>query len=571
MPFLQKPAAVLIGGAKIPAAAPLVRTWYAKRAAIVAEACDRLLCPSSNSDTAAAAAADDAPNIVGLAGPGGAGKSTVASMVIAREDVRVYFRSGILWLSVGHGAKHRLPELMLSVAKMVYEVVLKEEVRPPLMPAFGGCAEDGVAYIREVVGQGHHRYLLVADDVCEPEVLEALKSTGAWVLYTSRFDAMLPPEPPIRLNEIFIEEAALVMRGAANLATADRLPNVAYELMERCEFNVMDLAFIGSWGAVHAKTDAEAWRAALSRIADMCEGEEGGPSLPWRTAVLHAGLEALAEDDPNNRELYLCLAVIPKRLGFAAENAAALLFGEEFSADNLAAATRVLATLERWAVLALDGEGKYHLHEVHAEYIGKLLPMHQDAGIKALQRWRAHISSVRALLTWSDEELVDIWNVFGALEGTPVAARPYDAALEALEISDCRLSTALRQAGHFHWLAGDPAEACKKWTKLLAITEEQLGGYHPHVADTLQHLGECALVAGRTKEAEGLYRRALGIRVENLGTAHPLVTHTQRCLELCIRKRTTFPAVHKKPVVVLVTGVLLAAIWGQRLVRNSSR
>ena len=197
--------------------------------------------------------------------------------------------------------------------------------------------------------------------------------------------------------------------------------------------------------------------------------------------------------------------------------------------------------------------------------------MRQDAGIKALQRWRAHISSVRALLTWSDEELVDIWHVFGTLEETPVEKRPYDAALEALEISDCRLSTALRQAGHFHWLAGDPAEACKKWTKLLAITEEKLGGSHPHVADTLQHLGECALVAGRTKEAEGLYRRALGIRAENVGPAHPLVTHTQRCLEMCTQKQATFPAVRKKPVVILVTGVLLVAIWGQRLARNSSR
>lgn len=563
---MQIPVAPLVDGAKIPAAAPRIRVWYAERAAIVAEACDRL-CPSNDSDTAGDA---NSPRIVGLAGPGGAGKSTVASMVVAREDVRVFFRSGILWLPVGRGANHRLPELMLSVAKMVYEVVLEEKVRPPLMPAFGGSSEDGIAYIREVVGQGHHRYLLVADDVCEPEVLEALKNTGAWVLYTSRNDTMLP-EPPIRLNEIFIEEAALVMHRSARLPPSCRLPNVTYTLMERCNFNVMDLAFIGSWGAVHGRTDAEAWRTVLSRIADTCEGEEGGPSLPWRTAVLHAGLDALEEDDPNNKELYLCLAVIPRRLGFAAENAAALLFGEDFSADDLKAATHVLATLERWSILALDGEGKYHLHEVHAEYIQELRPMHQDAGIKALQRWQAHISSVRALLTWSDEELVDIWNVFAALEGTPVAPRPYDAALEVLEISDCRLSTALRQAGHFHWLAGDPAEACKKWTKLLAITEEKLGGYHPHVADTLQHLGECALVAGRTKEAEGLYRRALGIRAENLGPAHPLVTHTQRCLELCTLKQTTFPAVPKKPVAILVTGVLLVAIWGQRLARNSSR
>ena len=124
--------------------------------------------------------------MVGLAGPSGAGKSTVAAMVIARDDVRAYFHRGVLWLQVGQEAKDRLPELKSRLANMVYETVMQKGCKPPRDSAdLEGDPEDGVDYIVDVMGEARLRFLVVADDVWDVEVLDALKSAGAWaVSYT---------------------------------------------------------------------------------------------------------------------------------------------------------------------------------------------------------------------------------------------------------------------------------------------------------------------------------------------------------------------------------------------------
>ncbi|CAM9143918.1 unnamed protein product, partial [Ectocarpus sp. 8 AP-2014] len=107
---------------KIPSGAPRVRDWYVERRAEVAQACDHLEIASSR-DSSDGNTSNN-PRVVGLAGPGGTGKSTVASMVIAREDVRASFHKGVLWLPVGQGAKDRLPSLMLDLAGMVHKTAL---------------------------------------------------------------------------------------------------------------------------------------------------------------------------------------------------------------------------------------------------------------------------------------------------------------------------------------------------------------------------------------------------------------------------------------------------------------
>lgn len=349
--------AVLASRVKIPARAPRVRSWYVPREQVVKDACDRLGVNSDggggDADGAGgvAGAASGGFNdleeeerrqqqqqrVVGLAGPSGCGKSTVASMVVAREDVRGYFHDGVVWLPVGgRGAKDRLPELMQRLAKMVYETVLKDKggessPPPPRKPSVGADRQNGAAYIRGALGWGEKgggqprrrwRYLIVADNVYEPEVLEELKGVGACVLYTTARSAsgMRRDNGDIdwlRLEEMPEEEMDTVLRRACGLTSSAKLPQHAHDLMKSYGSLVMDIAYVGRWGVINKTTDAEAWEMALNRI--FVEGGEGGDQWTrrrWRTAVLFAGLADLGRLNGKEKELYLSLAVLPKGLNF---------------------------------------------------------------------------------------------------------------------------------------------------------------------------------------------------------------------------------------------------------------
>lgn len=466
------------------------------------------------------------PRMVGLAGPEGAGKSTAAAMVVARENVRAYFHNGVLWLPVGRGAKDRLPKLMYDLASMVYEIaVLEKSCTPPRQPGVGVDGENGAAYIREVVGEDSWRYLVVADGVWEGEVLEELRKAGASVLYTTR-EHDLPGDAPLRLDRIPEKEAETVLRRAAGLHDDARLPDAAYELMKQCEFIVMDLAFVGRWGAVRGRTDGKAWQSALNRIAEAQKTEGGDHLLPWRTAVLRAGLDELVHDNAMNKELYLSLAVLPDGLRFYSSDVAALLYGEGYSEDDLETAKEVAATLERWSVLTLGGGGEYRVQDSHADFIRDRIVDHPNTRDRAVRRWREHISTLRALFVWSGEALVEIWYALALVEGKPIISRRYDAALYALDPSDGMFPDALALVGQFYWLSGDFEEAYETCSKLPAVKQENLGTDPLEEGSVLHILGVLASSAGRPEEAEDFFRRALEIREGMFNANHLYVART---------------------------------------------
>lgn len=115
----QRRVADLARRVKIPPGAPRIRGWYVERKALVAKACDLL-------GVGQCGITPRVPRMVGLEGPRVAGKSTVAPMVVAREDVRACFDKGVIWLQVGQGARARLPELKGRLADMVYETVMQK-------------------------------------------------------------------------------------------------------------------------------------------------------------------------------------------------------------------------------------------------------------------------------------------------------------------------------------------------------------------------------------------------------------------------------------------------------------
>lgn len=312
------------------------------------------------------------PPVVGLGGPAGCGKSTVAAMVVAREDVRGYFHEGVVWLPVGgKGAKHRIPELMARLASLVHEAELKRggiesSIPPPPRKACIAADRQGsVAFIRAMLGPPRpavasggsgswggsqkqvgggkgrgRRYLIVADDVYEPEVLEELKGVGACVLYTTTrsaagmrlgdgdgdgngdgdgdgggggggADAEL-----LRLDDLQEKEAETVLRQACGLPYA-KLPQQARDMMESYGSVVMDINYVGRWGVVSGQADEKAWDMALNRIfIEAGDGGERWTRRRWHTAVLFAGLADLGRVNEKAKDLYLYLAVLPKGLGF---------------------------------------------------------------------------------------------------------------------------------------------------------------------------------------------------------------------------------------------------------------
>lgn len=474
--------------------------------------------------------------MVGLAGLSDAGKSTVASMLIAREDVRASFHKGLLWLQVGQGAKDRLPEIMLRLAGMVYETVMLKMCRSPRTAGLGIDPEDGAAYIREVVDESSRRFLVVTDDVWEVEVLRELKNAGVWVIYTTRHDGLLPEAPSLRLDQVMKEEAELVLRRAAELDDAP-LPKAAYDLMERCEFSVMHLALVGRWSVVHGRRDEKAWQMVVECIEEAQAGGEGEDRLPWRAAVLRARMEELASENKHDQELYVALAVLPKGFAFHLDVVAVLLHGDGFSAEDLETAGRVAATLERWSVLTLEGGGMYRVHDDHADFVQGCFAAFQNARQRILRRWRAYISSVRAIGSYASFWLVEMWDLLERVEGNGAISQRFDTALDAAYAADSskpELLEALGRAARFHWRRKDWMEAYSKNLRMLQIHESTIGPITTEAADALHSLGACMHNQGRRYEAERYYRRALAIRKEKLGGNHLDVARTLYSLGVCV-------------------------------------
>lgn len=248
--------------------------------------------------------------------------------------------------------------------------------------------------------------------------------------------------------------------------------------------------------------------------------------------MLRAGLEELACDNPQNKELYLSLAVLPKRLSFCVEDAA-VLYGVDLSAKDLEATGGVVATLERMSILTLEGSGKFRVHDDHIDFVRERFATNPETRDRALPRWRGYISTLATLLIRPVEELVKLWVAVELVEGKGAEPRPYDAALGAMDVSSPDRPTALHAATLFHGRRGGFAEAYSKTSQLLAIKENAVNRNTLDVAHVLHSLGGCAVNAGRAQEAEEMFRQAKAVLGEQLGPDHPLVARSLHCLGLC--------------------------------------
>ena len=568
--------------AEVPEGAPARKSWHVERQQVMRAVLEALT-------------VDGEPQLVGLVGDSGSGKTTAASEVIRSTEVREAFSDGIVWLTVNEGANERLPSLMLQLGRMVDDIIGGGVGRGPT------SVEDGAAYIRQRMvgrrGRKRARCLVVADNVCEKEVVSKLLETSMWVLLSTRNENLVTVEggEAVRVDELSDGDAKSVLRSAAELPPEVRLPGDAVDLIDLCGRVAMDIAFVGRWSTVRGRQDRRAWSDAADNVREEMKFIGCYPArrvetaaktrTKRRKAILAVGFEDLATgvDDERVPRLYLSLAVLPDGHAFTVKDAAVLLYDRPPSAEDEVAVASVVQVLERWSVLHSE-QGTFRMHDAHSSFARENLMDRGDVRRPAVRRWVRSISRLETLLSIELHVLKGLWRAVERVCGSGwEQTRPYAAALVGMEDSNPLLQASLEALGWFQDAHGDIEGASDTCRRLLNVQRRELGPTHPHTVATLSALALCAEQLGKfeeaaewryigrealpggfqadevqhvhepsalsfialtlmtseprdTAQAETLLRRSLAIREAKLGQESILVAYTLHDLGVCVRQ-----------------------------------
>jgi WD40 repeat protein len=237
---------------------------------------------------------------IGLWGAGGFGKTTMARLVVHREEIRERFPDGVVWVTLGEDTVG--PELAEKVTNVVG---LLGGVRPGLTDPVVAGVELG-----RVVGD--RRVLLVVDDVWSAAQVEPflIGGPGAVRLFTTRIRGVLPGwAEVVRVDEMSRGEAELLLRAGVGGVSGAVVAGL--------------LAVTGRWpvllalvnGAVRA--DQNAGRCAEDSMGEILrELRAVGPTVldvtdahERHTAVTRTIGVSLRRLTAQQRERYLELAV----------------------------------------------------------------------------------------------------------------------------------------------------------------------------------------------------------------------------------------------------------------------
>ncbi len=145
----------------------------------------------------------------GLWGAGGFGKTTMARLLVHRQEITEQFPDGVVWVTVGEDTVG--PELAEKVTNVVS---LLTGVRPGLTDPLAAGAELGDAL-------GGRRVLLVVDDVWSTEQVEPFLIGGSGVvrLFTTRVRGVLPRSAErVRVDEMGQGEAERLLNAGVGEA-----------------------------------------------------------------------------------------------------------------------------------------------------------------------------------------------------------------------------------------------------------------------------------------------------------------------------------------------------------------
>ena len=467
--------------------------------------------------------------MVGLVGESGSGKTTVTAQMVRDAEVQRFFADGNVWLHVDSAGEDRVPSLLKQLAELVHEDIDGLNGDPPAdWEDF-----DGAAYVKRLVEDGHDgqglKYLVVADNIWEPEIVRKLRETAMWVLVTARDGKLGTDETGIldveqNVGRLTDERARQGLQRAAGLRHDVELPAKAVdELVSLCGGMSLDLEFVGRWSVVHGKKDADAWSKAASAIrarqsdakddVSSDRNDEGLSSKIRREGVLCAGFEDLAAATGGSRDvqkMFFSLAVVPDGHAFTVHDATLLLRGREYSQEDEAATKDLLGSLERWTVLERDGQF-YRMHDAYMTFAReKLVQKKGDIRPSILKRWTEHISSMAALRSTEAAVLREMWSALENVGGESCARKqPYVKALAEMDDSNSSWRAYAEALAWFQAAQEDWSGARTTGRKLLEVEKRLLGPDHPFIAKTLNFLTECADRLGDATDEEQLRRQKM--------------------------------------------------------------
>eukprot|EP00903_Cladosiphon_okamuranus_P014783 g13695.t1 len=426
-----------------------------------------------------------------------------------------------------------------KLARMVYEFDGGSVGYSP------GQTEDGAVYIKWFVEEGHNgkgfKYLVVADNVWDKDVVSKLLETGMSVLVSTRHEELVTGAggEAVGVGKLSKIDAELLLSKAAALPEGACLPDAAEDLAELwavwqwtwhlwaggapferekdaavllfdCtptpddeteEADVMEI--LERWSIVRSKEGTYQMLDAHSTFARERLMDHG------YVHRLHEPEEAAEWRKQADEALPLALAKM--RLLADADD-----FEQQEDSKgilNLNYHRRKLGSGDRIAVEKL-------LRRCVEIFEAKLGSDHADVAnaLRKLGRWLRHDRRLEE----AEELLVRCLRI----QETNLDVGDVVVAYTLNELGVCVRETGQERLG----------DATRFLRRALRIKEAKLGRDHVQVAYTLHHLGISLRRAGRLKEADRVLRRCLEIREAKLGPEDMQTARTLHKLGACIRE-----------------------------------
>jgi hypothetical protein len=303
--------------------------------------------------------------IVGICGPGGIGKTTLAAALARDEEVRRTFSDGIFYF-------------------FIRSITIEEQLRIVLAESFGPeVISAPMDRLPEILSG--RKLLIIIDEIgSESENISTIRSVTAFaqVLIVTQDETYLSHlgASVHRIGNLSNEEALEFLARYAGLSSTNELPVSAQRLLEASENSPLNLAMIGA--AIREKSST-----ILGEILESSGGAGDSPDSPAVATrhILDATIELLTEEE---RDHFLELAgfedpVIP--LG-----AVGSLW--DLSDEDTVS---LLTKLSSHSLIAFNAENEtIHLQKLIADYLAEKRPNARPVDTKALLRSRQILVSL---------------------------------------------------------------------------------------------------------------------------------------------------------------------------------